>query len=292
MGRAFPVHLVPGALGLVWNPDPPAGDGPRHGKKYSWVLGWPWPPRALVPFLKSSLVENGSAYNMGTALAPLLTLENFAAGSWAPPGLALSLAGITLACCLLAWPASREGARRPAAALVAGAAFLPLALDWGFSLLVKPAYSDRAMLASAFCLLLLAAEGLQRLPPAWKAVATGLMALALGRVLWLYNFTAEYRRPDYQPAFQSIQRDWMKGDAIFHDGGRRPVALDRTGKPAGIRPAVFRGEVVKPQDAALGSCHRPVAAAFHAGAGVEALQRPANSRQKAGPAWRSPNRPV
>ena len=54
---------------------------PGGGKKYSWVGLALACFRRLNFLFPEILCENGSAYNMGTALAPLLTLENFAAAS-------------------------------------------------------------------------------------------------------------------------------------------------------------------------------------------------------------------
>ncbi len=169
----------------------------------------PW----LPIFVKSIVQNQGSTYNLLMERVYLYSYQNFSIGFWLPPWLTWSALAIYSILVVVGIAQKRTS---PAWRLLVGFCFLPLLLSWAVSLMAKPIYSDRAMLACAFAWLALAAVGLAGLPRrfGWLGLTLclGFNAYAMGH----YYFDPASRRVDYKPAWEYIVNHWQPGDTVFH----------------------------------------------------------------------------
>lgn len=185
-----------------------------------FVLGFGVAGLAFLPwapfFLKSVIMNGGSVMNLLMERIVLYSFQNFSLGFWAQPWLAW--ASLPLFGGLIAWGLAARGqgdgwAQRYLLLACLG----PLLLSWTASMLLKPTYSDRAMLVCAYAWLGLAGIGLARLPKALGAVLAALaLALPLHQ-LWRYHHDPLTKRADLRPAWSQVLAQWQPGDAIFHE---------------------------------------------------------------------------
>jgi hypothetical protein len=82
--------------------------------------------------------------------------------------------------------------------------------------LLRPSYSDRAMLGSAYAWVLCAGLGAAWLPR-WLGRLCLLLALSINAYSLSLHYNPETRsRYDYQATYDALKAEWHPGDAVFH----------------------------------------------------------------------------
>jgi len=169
----------------------------------------------LLPFfVKAAMMFTANFWDKGKHLLLWYTAQNFSTGFVAPEALAWAAAALFAA--LVACNLLRRGAEAWAVAVMAAFAILPSAVQWVQSELLRPSYSDRAMLGSAYAWALCAGLG-----AAWLPRRLGRLCLLLALSINAYSLGLHYNpdtrsRYDYQATYEALKIEWRPGDAVFH----------------------------------------------------------------------------
>jgi len=205
----FPLVLA--AL-IFWKRGPKA-QGAAALKGMGVGLLWSLP---LFPFfVKTVMTFSAQFFDIGKHWLLWYSAQNYSTGFIAPQALAEAAALLFMAMILL--NLRRRGAQAWAVAVIVAFAVLPSVLQFVQAELLKPSYSDRAMLGAAYAWALAAGLGLATVD-AWLAGLLLAVALSINAYsLSLHYDPATRSRYDFQAAYEALRVDWRPGDAVIHD---------------------------------------------------------------------------
>lgn len=181
------------------------------GMSYGLLLALP-----LFPFfLKTIMIFSANFWDLGRHALLWTTLQTYSDGIVAPAPVAQAAA--LLFACLVALNLRQRGPQTWAAAAVVAFATVPSLLQFLQTELLKPSYSDRAMLGAAYGWTLAAGLGLAAVDR-WLAMALLAVALSFNaHALKLHYDPATRSRYDFQASYEALKKDWRPGDAVIHN---------------------------------------------------------------------------